>query len=89
VERLTQADRPCAIAAAALAHDFNNELTVILSSVADAIAALEPGHPARRPLRYVESSAMRCARKCGDVLDFSARHGVRPARAPLAAVVEW
>ncbi|MGD0500653.1 MAG: hypothetical protein ABSC23_19715 [Bryobacteraceae bacterium] len=88
MERLTPASRACALAAAALAHDFNSELTVILSSVSDAILALEPGHPARSPLLDLESSARRCARKCGDVLAFSARHGVRPARAPLSAVME-
>jgi hypothetical protein len=36
--------------AAAAAHDFNNELTVILSSVANSIMSLEPGPPARPQL---------------------------------------
>ena len=71
-----------------MAHDFNSELTVILSSVSSAIAALEPGHPARRPLCDLENAAQRCAGKCSDVLVFSARHGVRPSRTPLAAVME-
>jgi len=39
VERLTKADRACAIAAAA-AHILNNDLTVILSSVEDSILSL-------------------------------------------------
>jgi hypothetical protein len=88
VERLTNADRACALAAAAMAHDFNSELTVILSSVSMAIAALEPGHPARRPLFDLENAAERCADKCSDLLVFSARHGVRPSRTTLAAVME-
>lgn len=88
VERLTKADQACAVAAAALAHDFNNELTVILSSVSSAIATLEPGHPARPALLDLEGSARRCAQKCGNTLAFSLRHGIRPARAALAAVLE-
>jgi hypothetical protein len=88
VERLTKADQACAVAAAALAHDFNNELTVILSSVSSAIATLEPGHPARPSLLDLEGAARRCAGKCGHTLAFSLRHGIRPARASLAAVLE-
>jgi hypothetical protein len=88
VERLTQNDRVCAIAAAALAHDFNDELTFILSGVGDAMLAMEPGHPARRPLADAETSARRCAAKCADVLEFSARRGIRPPRAPLSVFLE-
>ena len=88
VERLTKADQACAVAAAALAHDFNSELTVILSSVSSAIETLEPGHPARPALLDLEGAARRCAHKCGSTLTFSLRHGIRPARAALAAVLE-
>jgi hypothetical protein len=88
VERLTRADQACAVAAAALSHDFNSELTVILSSVSSAIATLEPGHPARPALLDLEGAARRCAYKCGNTLAFSLRHGVRPGRASLAAVLE-
>ncbi|MGA3096444.1 MAG: hypothetical protein ABSF25_08330 [Bryobacteraceae bacterium] len=88
MERLTRADQAWAVAAAALAHDFNNELTVILSSVSSAIATLEPDHPARPALLDLEGSARRCAQKCGNTLAFSLRHGVRPTRASLAAVLE-
>jgi hypothetical protein len=76
------------VAAAALAHDFNSELTVILSSVSIAIASLEPGHPARPALLDLDGAARRCARKCGNTLAFSLRHGMRPGRASLAAVLE-
>jgi hypothetical protein len=44
VETITKADHAYAAAAAA-AHDFNNELTVIPSSVANSIISLEPGPP--------------------------------------------
>ena len=88
MERLTKNDTVCAVAAAALAHDFNNELTFILSGVGSAMLAMEPGHPARTPLADAENSARRCAVKCADVLAFSARHGIRPPRIPLAALLE-
>ncbi len=71
-----------------MAHDFNNELTIILSGVGSAVSAMEPGHPARRPLADAEDSARRCAAKCADVLEFSARRGIRPPRAPLTVFLE-
>ena len=46
MEQLTNAGRACAVAAAA-AHDFNNELTVILSGVSEALDALPAEDPAR------------------------------------------
>jgi hypothetical protein len=70
-----------------MAHEFNSELTVILSGVSMAITSLEPGHPARPLLFELQDSARRCADKCATVLAFAARHGVRPARAPLEAVI--
>ena len=88
VERLTRADQACAVAAAALAHDFNNELTIILSSVSIAMETLEPGHPARPAMLDIAGAARRCAHQCGNTLTFSLRHGIRPARASLAAVLE-
>ena len=87
VERLTKADRACALATAQ-AHDFNNELTVILNSVSASIHALEPGHPAREPLFELKSAALRCARKSAESLAFSARTGVRPVRASWAALLD-
>ena len=40
-------DRACGIAAATVANDLNSEFTVILSSVASAMLAIEADHPAR------------------------------------------
>jgi len=76
------------LAAAAMAQDFNNELTVILSAAQRAISTLEPGHPARVELSDLQRAARRCARKCGKALTFSASQGIGPVALPLEAVVE-
>ncbi len=82
-----KADRACAIAAAA-AHDLNDELTVILSSVSHSILTLEPGHPARPLLRDVQRAAQRCAGMASTLLSWGQRKGVRPAPASVARLVE-
>ena len=87
MERLNQQDRACAVAAAA-AHDLNNELTVILSSVTDSISALEPGHPARTLLLELRSAAQRCAWKASGLLNYSVRRGTRPSPAPMESLME-
>lgn len=73
--------------AAAAAHDFNNELTVILSGVSGMITSLEPGHPARPYLLDVQSAAQRCAHKTSGLLAFGTRR-VRPSRASLESLIE-
>jgi hypothetical protein len=85
---ITKADRACGIAAASMAHDLNSEFTVILSSVSSAIMTLEPDHPARPALDELISALQRCTYKCSDLLVFTSRHGVQPARVPLAAIME-
>ena len=87
VERLTRADQASALAAV-LANHFNSELTVILSGASNALAALEPGHPAREAVLDVNLSARRCARRCADLLAFTERRGARSVRASLAAVLD-
>jgi len=87
VERLTRADRICAVAAAA-AHDLNDELTVILSTVTFSIRTLEPGHPARAMLLDLQSAAQRCAWKASGLLNFSARRGARPSAATFERMLE-
>lgn len=87
VEPLTKADRICAVAAAA-AHDLNDELTVILSSVTASLRALEPGHPAHGLLLDLRSAAQRCACKASGLLNFSARRGVRPSAATFERLAE-
>ena len=86
MEHLNRADRACAVAAAA-AHDLNNELTVILSSICGAIAELEANHPARPLLVEARSSAQRCAWKASGLLNFSARRGVASVRSSLAELI--
>jgi hypothetical protein len=87
VERLSRTDRICAVAAAA-AHDLNDELTVILTSVNASIGRLPPDHPARPLLLDLQSAAQRCAWKASGLLNFTARRGVRPTAATLERLVE-
>jgi hypothetical protein len=86
VERLTKADQAYAVAAAA-AHDFNEELTVILSSVNNSIEALEPGHPARPHLLDLQFAAERCARTTSGLLAYSFSHGLRPLATPFETLI--
>src|SRR3954465_2982818 len=87
VERLTRTDRICAVAAAA-AHDLNDELTVILSSVTTSIRAVAPDHPVRPLLLDLQSAAQRCAWKASGLLNFSARSGARASAATLERLID-
>ena len=87
MERLTKADR-LSTAAAAVAHDLNNELTVILTSVTSTIESLEPGHPSRELLMELQGAAQRCAWKSSELLNFSLRQGGRPVAAPFEALID-
>ena len=87
VEPLTRADRICAVAAAA-AHDLNDELTVILSSVTSSIRAVEHDHPAHLMLLDLQSAAQRCAWKASGLLNFTARSGARASAATLERLIE-
>jgi hypothetical protein len=73
--------------AAAAAHDFNNELTVILSTVTESIHKLPLTHPARPLLMELRSSAQRCAWLTADLLNYSARSGVRPSPERLESLL--
>jgi hypothetical protein len=75
-----RADRAVAVAAAA-AHDLNDDLTVILTAVADSLRALPPGHPTRAHLLDLRAAAQRCAWTASTLLNFSARRGARPSAA--------
>ena len=87
MERLTKTDRASAVAAAA-AHILNNDLTVILSSVADSMVYLEPGHPARPLLTELRLAAERCAMTADSLLAFGKRAGIRPTPARLECLIE-
>jgi len=75
VDRLTQADKPYAVAAAA-GHDLNNELTVMLTSLRLITEMLEPDHPAVPLLTDLVSAVQRCAWRASELLTFSARRGL-------------
>jgi hypothetical protein len=78
VERNTKTDRATAVVAAA-AHEFNDELTVILNAVAESLEALPKAHPLYRGLIEAQCAAHRCAQRAEGMLCFSARRGLRPA----------
>jgi hypothetical protein len=59
VERLTRSDRASAAAAAA-AHDINEEMTIILNSAWVSLQLLESGHPARVFLYDLSAATHRC-----------------------------
>jgi hypothetical protein len=84
---LHRADRVCAVAAAA-AHDLNDELTVILTSVHHTIRSLAPDHPARPFLLDLQDAARRCAWKASGLLNFTARRGARPSAACMERLVQ-
>ena len=79
-------DRAGAVAAAA-AHDWNDELTVILSSVDSLLEAVGPEHKARHILLELRDAARRCAWKSSGLLNFTARGGVRPSAASLESLI--
>lgn len=84
---LTRGDRAIAVAAA-VAHDLNDELTVILTSVTASLRALDSQHPARAFLLDLQSSAQRCAWKASGLLNFTARRGARPSAATFERLVD-
>ena len=86
VERLTNADRACAVAAAA-AHDLNDELTVIVNCVCGALDTLEPDHPARALLLELQGAAQRCVWKTSGLLNYTARRGARAVNVPMESLV--
>jgi hypothetical protein len=87
VQELTDTDRACAVAAAA-AHDLNNELTVILSSVNAALDIIGEKDPAYPLLVDLQAAAQRCVWKASALLNYSARVSPRPVRASLEYLIE-
>jgi hypothetical protein len=86
VERLTHADRACAVAAAA-AHDLNDELTIIVNTTSYSLQTLEPGHPARPLLLDLQRAAQRCAWKTSGLLNYGARRGFRAPNVPMERLI--
>lgn len=86
MERLTQADRACAVAAAA-AHDLNDELTIIVNTTSYSLQTLEPGHPARPLLLELQSAAQRCVWKASGLLNYGVRRGSPPVNVPMERLI--
>jgi hypothetical protein len=87
VNRVVRIDRAYAVSAAA-ARDFNNELTVILSSVSESLESLEDGHPARVRLLDLQGAAQRCVWIAAALQQYSARRGVRPSAALMESLID-
>ena len=87
MQELTDLDRSCAVAAAA-AHDLNNELTVILSSVGAALAIIGEKDPAHSLLLDLQAAAQRCVWKASALLNYSARVSPGTVRASLEHLIE-
>jgi len=70
--------------AAGVAHELNEELTVIMSSLEAATAHLDPGHPARRELKQLRMAARRCVHTTESLLAFTSRVDphIRPFHLP-------
>jgi hypothetical protein len=82
VEKVIRIDRVYLVAAAA-ARGFNDELTVILTSLDGVFGQLPDDHPALPLLFDLQAAAQRCVWKAGDLMEFSARRGVAPPPPPL------
>jgi len=83
VEAPNKPDRASAVAAAA-AHELNDELTVILSSISNILESVGPEHQATKLLQEVQAAAQRCAWRARTILNFTKRQGTRPAATPLS-----
>ena len=86
MERVSRTDRATAVLAAA-AHEFNDELTVIMNAVAESLDALPPEHPVYHGLIEAQCAAHRLAQRAQGMLCFSARRGLRPAPSCLEALL--
>lgn len=87
MERYGQTDQARVLAAVA-GHEFNNELTVILSSISTVIQSLEPGHPALAQALELQSAAQRCAHKTAELLRFGSKRNSRVSRMSLERLTE-
>ena len=87
VEYLSESNRACAVAAAA-AHEFNNELTVILNSVTNVLELVDENDEAYLLLVDLRAAAQRCVWKASGLLNFSARVNPHPVRASFDYLIQ-
>jgi len=64
-----------------IAHDLNNELTVILGNVGLALDALDPDHPLNEGLLEAQRACHRCVDMTRALLTFG--QGVKPELKPI------
>jgi signal transduction histidine kinase len=81
-EPMTRADRAVTLLAVA-GHELNDELTVVVTGISEALARLEPGHAARPFLLDIRAAAQRCCWKTSAMLSYASRKGARQTPAPL------
>ena len=74
--------------AGGIAHDFNNLLMVISGNAEFALAALDPGHPARADILQIDEAASRAAQLTGQLLAFSRKQVLAPRVLQLNDTVE-
>jgi signal transduction histidine kinase len=69
---------------AGIAHEINEELTVIFNSLEGATAHLDADHPARRELKQLRMAARRCLHTTESLLAFTTRVDpqIRPFHLP-------
>ncbi len=73
--------------AGGVAHDFNNQLSVILGHADIALDALDPDHPVREDLEAVRQAAQRSADLTRQLLTFARKKAVMPRVLDLNARV--
>ena len=73
--------------AAAVAHEFNEELMIILNHADVALRRLGAAHPAREFVLELELAAQRCAGITQGLQAYSQRDGARPERITLTALM--
>ncbi len=73
--------------AGGVAHDFNNLLTVIVGYSQMLLDELPPGDPRHSDLQAIRQTADRAAQLTGQLLAFSRKQVLAPARLDLSAVV--
>jgi two-component system cell cycle sensor histidine kinase/response regulator CckA len=74
--------------AGGVAHDFNNLLTAIAGYADIALAALDEGHEAARPIERVKEAADRAAELTEQLLAFGRRQVLQPGPLELGDAVE-
>lgn len=89
-EELRQAQKMEAIGrlAGGVAHDFNNKLAVIMSTTEMLMATLEEGSPIYEDLMHIDDAAAHSADLTRQLLAFSRKQVIRPARINLNNVLK-